>query len=132
MEPAMSLNAADRHDLADGPGRLSALTGYGLFLLSIPSLALFAPVGAAVAWFSRADAAPLARAHLDEQIRLFVIAAMWAIALFALSVPAWILTIVLIGIPILWAIALAGFVVMIWFTAKSALGLLRLLGGAPP
>lgn len=128
----MTLNASDRHDLADGPGRIPALTGYGLYLMSIPSLALFAPIGAAIAWFSRADAAPLARAHLDEQLRLFVIAVIWGIALFALSVPAWILTIILIGIPLLWVIALAGFVVMIWFTAKSALGLLRLMGGEPP
>ncbi|MDZ4775284.1 MAG: hypothetical protein SGJ23_00690 [Alphaproteobacteria bacterium] len=128
----MTFNATDRHDLADSAGRVSALTGYGLYLLSIPSLALFAPVGAAVAWFSRADAAPLARAHLDAQLRLFAMAAIWALALFALSIPAWILTIVLIGIPLLWAIALAGFIVMIWFTAKSALGLLRLLGGEMP
>lgn len=127
----MTFNAADHQDLDDA-GRLPAAAGYGLYLLSIPSLAIFAPVGAAVAWFARANAGPLARAHLDEQLRLFLIAAIWAVALFALSIPAWLLTIVLIGIPLLWAIAMAGFVVMVWFTARSALGLLRLLGGHPP
>lgn len=128
----MSLHAANPHDLADNHGRTQAFAGYGLYLLSVPSLAIFAPVGAAIAWFTRNDAAPLARAHLDEQLRLFVIAAMWAVALFALSIPAWLLTIILIGIPLLWAIALAGFVVMVWFTAKSAIGLLKLLGGEMP
>lgn len=127
----MTFNAAERHDL-DDPGRLPALAGYGLYLLSIPSLAIFAPVGATVAWFARTDAGALARAHIDEQLRLFLIAAIWAVALFALSIPAWLLTIVLIGIPLLWAIALAGFIVMIWFTARSALGLMRLLGGRSP
>jgi uncharacterized membrane protein len=128
----MSLHATNPRDLADTQGRAPAFAGYGLFLLSIPSLAIFAPIGAAIAWFARADAAPLARAHLEEQLRLFVIAALWAVALFALSIPAWLLTIVLIGIPMLWAIALAGFVVMVWFTAKSAIGLLKLLGGEMP
>lgn len=128
----MTLHSTDRHDLTDSPGLVPAFAGYGLYLLSIPSLAIFAPVGAVIAWFARNDAAPLARAHLDEQLRLFVIAAMWTVALFALSIPAWLLTIILIGIPLLWAIALAGFVVMVWFTAKSAIGLLKLLGGEMP
>lgn len=128
----MTLHATNPHDLTENQGRMPALTGYGLYLLSIPSLAIFAPIGAAIAWFARADAAPLARAHLDEQLRLFVIAAIWAVGLFALSIPAWILTIILIGIPLLWMIALAGFVVMVWFTARSALGLMRLMGGQPP
>lgn len=108
------------------------MVGYGLYLLSIPSLAVFAPVGAAIAFLNRGEAGTLARAHMDEQLRLFVIAAIWAVALFALSIPAWILTLVLIGIPMLWLIALAGFVVMIWFTVRSALGFLRLLNGEAP
>lgn len=112
-------------------GRSAAIAGWVLYLLSIPSLAIFAPVGAAVAYFSRGDAVGIVRSHLDAQLRLFLIAFGWGVALFLASIPAWMLTIVLIGFPLLWAIALIGFGVMIWFTAKSLLNLLRLIDGQP-
>lgn len=126
----MSITSSHRHDVS--PGRTNAMLGYGLYLLSIPSLAVFAPIGAGIAFLSRGEAGTLARAHMDEQLRLFVIAAAWAVALFALSIPAWLLSLVLIGIPLLFMIAIAGFVVMIWFTVRSALGFLRLLNGEAP
>jgi uncharacterized membrane protein len=121
-------------DLAQGgreEGRPAAIAGWVLYLLSIPSLAIFAPIGAAVAYFSRGDAVGIVRSHLDAQLRLFLIAFIWGVALFLVSIPAWMLTIVLIGFPLLWAIAIAGFGVMIWFTVKSLLNLLRLFDGQP-
>jgi uncharacterized membrane protein len=115
-----------------GAGQLPAILGYSFYLLSIPSLALFAPVGAVIAVFSRSEAGTLARAHMDEQLRLFIVAAIWGLALFALLIPAWMLTLILIGIPLLWLIWAAGFVVMVWFTFRSGLGLLRLINHEAP
>ncbi len=111
--------------------RPAAMGAYILYLLSIPSFAIFAPIGAAVAWLNRNEATGLMRSHFDEQIRLFSIAFAWGVGLFLLSIPAMVLTIILIGFPLLWAIAVAGFIVMIWFTVKSLLGFLRLLNGEP-
>lgn len=111
--------------------RPAAMAAWVLYLLSIPSLALFAPVGAAVAYFSRRDAGGIVRSHLDAQVRLFLIACIWGVALFLLSIPAMVLTVVLIGFPLLWLIGLVGFGVMIWFTVKSLLNLLRLIDGQP-
>lgn len=111
-------------------GRLPGLVAWGLYILSIPSLAVLAPVGALVAWFNR-DADPVVRTHVRSQLRLFAIAVVWGVALFLLSIPATLLTLVLIGFPLLWLIWLAGFLVMVWFTVKSVLGLLRLLDGRP-
>ena len=116
----------------DTERRPAAMAAYVLYLLSIPSFAIFAPVGAAVAWMNRNAATGLVRAHFEAQIRLFVVALVWGVALFLLSIPATVLTLVLIGFPLLWAIGLAGFAVMIWFTVKSLLGFLRLLDGQPP
>ena len=112
--------------------RPAAMAAYVLYLLSIPSLAIFAPIGAVVAWLNRDEATGLLRTHFDAQIRLFSIAFAWGVALFLLSIPATVLTLALIGFPILWAIGVAGFVVMIWFTVKSLFGFLRLLDGQPP
>jgi uncharacterized membrane protein len=113
-------------------GRPAALAVYALYLLSIPSLALFAPVGVVLAWLNRDAASDLMRAHFRAQVRLFAIAFLWGVALFILSIPAWALTVVLIGFPLLWLIGLAGLGVMIWFTVKSLLGLLRLMDGRMP
>jgi len=119
-------------DLAhDESYRPAAMAGWILYLLSIPSLAIFAPVGAAIAYFNRSEAVGVVRSHIDAQLRLFLIACVWGVGLFLLSIPAWMLTIVLIGFPLLWLIALAGFGVMIWFTVKSLLNLLRLMDGQP-
>lgn len=118
--------------LNDTDRRTGALAAYVLYLLSIPSFAILAPLGAAVAWFGRSEAHGLVRAHFDAQLRLFCVAFVWGVALFLLSIPAWALTIVLIGFPLLGAIALAGFIVMVWFTLRSFFGLLRLLDGQLP
>lgn len=107
-------------------GKTAAIAVYVLYLLSIPSLAIFAPLGAALAYLSLRDAAPLAQVHLNEQIRIFWIAFAWGVGLAVISIPAWALTLVLIGFPMLWLIGAAAFAVMVWFTWRSAVGLVRL------
>jgi uncharacterized membrane protein len=105
---------------------------YILYLLSIPSAAVFALIGVIVAYATRSTAVGLARAHLDEQIRLWWIAVMWGVGLFIASMIAWALTVVLIGFPILWIIGLLYFIVLVWFTVKSLLGFIALLDGRAP
>jgi uncharacterized membrane protein len=113
------------------PGRGAAFAVYVLYLLSIPSAALFALVGVIVALASRDGAGPVARSHLDDQIRVWMIAFWWGVFLVIASIIGGLLTIVLIGFPILWLTGLIGLGVMVWFTIKSALGLLALLDGRP-
>lgn len=127
-ETAQSLGS----DYRSEDGRVSALAVWGLYLLSIPSFAVFALVGVIVAYVQRDAAGPIASRHFDAQIRLFWIAFLWGAALFVASIAAWVLTVVLIGFPILWLLGLAGFIVMIWFTVKSLFGLVRLLDGRTP
>ena len=113
------------------PGRGAAFLVYVLYLLSIPSAAIFALIGVIVALSSRDGASPLARSHLDDQIRIWMIAFWWGVFLVVATIIGAILTFVLIGFPILWIAGGLGFLVMIWFTIKSALGLLALMDGRP-
>jgi uncharacterized membrane protein len=112
-------------------GRLSAIIVYALFLLSIPSAAILALVGVILALAARDGAGPLARSHLDDQIRIWFIAFWWAVGLAVLAVIGWVLTVVLVGFIILWVAGILGLCVMIWFTLKSFLGLLALLDDRP-
>jgi uncharacterized membrane protein len=112
-------------------GRGAALLVYGLYLLSIPSAAIFALIGVIVALSSRDGASPLARSHLDDQIRIWMIAFWWGVFLLVITILGVILSVVLIGFPILWIAGGLGFLVMVWFTIKSALGLLTLMDGRP-
>lgn len=112
-------------------GRLSAIIVYALYLLSIPSAAIFALVGVIVALSARDGAGPLARSHLEDQVRVWFIAFWWAIGIALLGVLGAVLSVVLIGFPILWLCGILGFCVMVWFTVKSLLGLLALLDGRP-
>ncbi|QGZ93973.1 putative membrane protein [Terricaulis silvestris] len=104
---------------------------YVLYLLSIPSFALFALVGVIVALAGRDGAGPLARSHLDDQVRVWFVAFWWAIGLAVIALVGWITVFIGIGILILWLVAIVGFIVMVWFTVKSFLGLLALLDGRP-
>jgi uncharacterized membrane protein len=113
------------------PGRATAFVVYVLYLLSIPSLALFALIGVIIALVGRDGAGPIARSHMNDQIRVWFVAFWWAVGLALLAVIGVVLTIVLIGIPILWLVGIAGFVVMLWFTIKSLLGLLALIDNRP-
>jgi uncharacterized membrane protein len=109
------------------PGRSAALLVYGLYLLSIPSFAIFALLGVIVALASRDGASPFARSHLDDQIRIWFVAFWWAIGLALLALVGWLTVVILIGIPLLWLAGLGGLILMLWFTVKSVLGLLALL-----
>jgi uncharacterized membrane protein len=113
------------------PGRAAAIIVYVLYLLSIPSAAVLALIGVILALVSRDGASPLARSHLDDQIRIWFIAFWWAVGLALAGIIGAVLTIVLIGFPILWIVGLVGLGVMIWFTIKSLLGLLALLDDRP-
>lgn len=113
------------------PGRSTAFIVYVLYLLSIPSFAVFALVGVIIALVGRAEAGPLARSHLDDQVRIWFIAFWWGVGIALLALVGAILTVVLIGFPILWLVGIVCFVVMLWFTIKSLLGLLALLDNRP-
>jgi len=113
------------------PGRGAAFLVYGLYLFSIPSAAVFALIGVIVALSSRDGAGPLARSHLDDQIRIWMIAFWWGVFLVIAAIVGALLAVILIGFPILWLVGVLGFLVMVWFTIKSALGLLALLDGRP-
>jgi len=110
-------------------GRSTALVVYALYLLSIPSAAVFALVGVIVAYIGRDGAGPLARAHLDHQIRIWWTAFWWTVGTLILGGIGLVLSIILIGIPIMWLAGLIALIVYIWFTVKALLGLLALLDG---
>jgi uncharacterized membrane protein len=117
---------------SDSAGRGSAMLVYVLYLLSIPSAAIFALIGVIVSLSSLEGAAPLARAHLQNQVHVWMVAFWWWVVLLIVGVIGALLTIVLIGFPLLWLVGVTGFVVMLWFTIKSALGLLALLDNRAP
>lgn len=104
---------------------------YGLYVLSIPSLAVFALIGVILAIMARDEAGPLARSHLNDQIRVWIVAFWWALGLGLLWLVGLITSIILIGIPIMWLAALGAFIVGVWFTIKSILGFLALMDGRP-
>lgn len=114
------------------PGRSAAFIVYALYLLSIPSLAVFALIGVIVALVSRDGSGPLARAHLDDQVRFWFVAFWWAIVIAIATLVGWVLTVILVGFPILGLAWVAALIVGIWFTVKSLLGLLKLLDNRPP
>ncbi|HET9231623.1 MAG TPA: hypothetical protein VFO00_10075 [Vitreimonas sp.] len=113
------------------PGRATAFAVYVLYLLSIPSLAIFALVGVIVALTGRDGAGPIARSHLDFQINIWMTAFWVTIGLALLAVIGAVLTIILIGFPILWIVGLLALALMIWFTVMSLLGLLALIDNRP-
>jgi uncharacterized membrane protein len=112
-------------------GRGSAMIVYVLYLLSIPSFALFALLGVIVALAARDGAGPLARSHLDDQVRVWFTAFWWAIGIALITLVGWLLTVVLVGFPILLIAGLLSLILFIWFTVKSFFGLLALLDGRP-
>lgn len=113
-------------------GKVAAVIGWAMFILSIPSAWILVLVGLVVAYAGRSSATGLARAHIDAQIALFWSVFLWgAIAIVGVlvSIPLMVvgigfLTIILFGI--MW------FLISVWFTVKSVLGLLNLLGDRAP
>lgn len=118
--------------LDNDSGRLSAMAVYVLYLLSIPSAALLALVGVIVAYATRDGASPLARAHLDEAIRIWWVAVWWAVAGAVIFAIGMLLTVILIGFVIMWIGGIVAFIGFIWFTVKSLLALLKLLDSRAP
>lgn len=112
-------------------GRSSAFIVYLLYLLSIPSAAVFALFGVIVALAAKDGASPLARSHLDYQIRTWFTAFWWTIGLAVLAVVGWITTIIGIGFILLWLAGLGALVLYIWFTVVSLFGFLALLDNRP-
>lgn len=112
-------------------GRSAALLVYGLYLLSIPSFAIFALLGVIVALASKDGASPVARSHLDYQVRIWFTAFWWTIGLAILAVIGWITAIILVGFVLIWIAGLGALILYIWFTVVSALGLLALLDNRP-
>ena len=112
-------------------GRGAAFVAYVLYLVSIPSAGILALVGVILAYAARDAAQGAARAHIENQIRIWWIAVWWAVAIWIATGVGMLLTVVLIGFPIILLAALASLVVMIWFTFTSALGLIALLDGRP-
>ena len=110
-------------------GRAAAFVAYVLYLMSIPSAGILALVGLIVAYVGRADAAGVARSHIDDQIRTWWTAFWWAVGVWVLYVVGAALSVVLIGIPILVLAWVASLVVAIWFTLKGVFGLIALLDG---
>ena len=110
-------------------GRATAFVVYVLYLLSIPSFALFALAGVILAWVARERAIGLGRAHLENQIHIWWIAFLWGAGILVLTIVGWLLAAVLVGFPLIWLAWAVGFLVMLWFTVKSALGLIALLEG---
>ncbi len=113
------------------PGRSSAFLVYVLYLLSIPSAAIFALLGVIIALAARDGASPFARSHLDDQIRIWFIAFWWTIGLALLALVGWLTIVILIGVVLLWIAGLGSLILFLWFTVKSLLGLLALIDNRP-
>ncbi|HYD28959.1 hypothetical protein [Brevundimonas sp.] len=115
-----------------GDGKVAALVGWGLFILSIPSAWVLVLVGLVVAYAARGSAEGLARQHLDAQIQLFWSVFMWgAVAIIGVivSVP---LMVVGIGFITIIVFGLAWFLISVWFTVKSIFGLIALVSDRAP
>ena len=113
-------------------GKAPAIIAWALYILSIPSANLLVIVGLIVAYAARKSSTGVARAHLDEQIRLFWSVFWWTVALWigiAISIP---LAVVIVGIFTGAICALALLLLHIWFTVKSVIGLIALVGDRAP
>lgn len=113
-------------------GKVAALIGWGLYILSIPSANVLVLVGLVVAYAGRGSASGLPLAHLDAQIRLFWSVFWWTIACWAAIAVSALASVILIGIPFLFFFLLVWFLISVWFTVKSVFGLINLLGDRAP
>lgn len=110
-------------------GKPAALIAWGLYILSIPSANILVLVGLIVAYAGRGSANGLARAHIDEQIRLFWSVVWWTVGLWVLAIISFI-TVILIPVGLICLLGL--FILHLWFTIKSILGLLNLMSDRNP
>jgi uncharacterized membrane protein len=110
-------------------GKPAALIAWGLYILSIPSANILVLVGLLVAYAARDSSTGLARAHIDEQIRLFWSVVWWTVGLWVLMVVSFI-TVILIPVGLVCLLGL--FILSLWFTIKSILGLVNLMSDRVP
>lgn len=113
-------------------GKVAALIGWALYILSIPSANLLVLVGLVVAYAGRSSARGLALEHLEAQIRLFWSVFWWTIACWIAIAISALASVILIGIPFLLFFLLVWFLISVWFTVKSVFGLINLLGDRAP
>lgn len=115
-----------------GDSKVGAVVAWCLYILSIPSANLLVLVGLVVAYAMRGSATGVARAHFDEQIRLFWSVFWWSVAAIAgilVSIPLMVVGIGFITLPLC---GLAWLVLHIWFTVKSIIGLVALADDRAP
>ena len=113
-------------------GKVAAVLGWSLYILSIPSANVLVLVGLVVAYAGRGSATGLALEHLNAQIRLFWSVFWWTIACWIAIAVSALASVILIGIPFLLVFGLLWFLISIWFTVKSIFGLISLLGDRAP
>ena len=110
-------------------GKPAALIAWGLYILSIPSANILVLVGVLVAYAGRRSATGVARAHIEEQLRLFWSVVWWTVGLWILAIVSFV-TIILFPVGLLCLLGL--FILHLWFTIKSILGLLNLMSDRNP
>ncbi len=112
-------------------GKPAAMVAWGLYILSIPSAALLAPVGLIVAYAARGSAVGIPRQHLDAAIKLFWSVFWWTLIVGALIVVSALLSWLIL--PIVLIFVLCGVLILlgVWFTVKSVLGVLNLMADRP-
>ena len=113
-------------------GKAPAIIAWALYILSIPSANLLVIVGLIVAYAARKSSTGVARAHLDEQIRLFWSVFIWTIACWIAIAVSVLASVILIGIPFLIIFGILWFLITVWFTVKSIFGLINLLADRAP
>lgn len=125
------MDTANLSPARNDEGRVAAIAGWVLYLLSIPSANILVIVGLLVAYASRGTATGLPLQHINEQIRLFWSIFWWSVALWIAIGVSFLLTFILIGLPFLLLFSFLLLLVSIWFTVKSAIALINLLGDRP-
>jgi uncharacterized membrane protein len=88
-------------------------------------------IGLIMAYVLRGSAGPANASHYTYQIRTFWTALVAGLICGAVMLVGFILSFILIGIPILWAGGAACFIVWLWAMIRSIVGLVRLSQGAP-
>jgi uncharacterized membrane protein len=88
-------------------------------------------IGLIMAYALRGSAGPANASHYTYQIRTFWTALAVGLICAGIMLVGFILSFILIGIPILWAGGVACLMVWLWAMIRSIIGLVRLSQGAP-
>lgn len=116
----------------EAEGKPAAFIAWGLYILSIPSVALLAPIGLLVAYAARGSATGLPRQHLDAAIRLFWSVFWWTAVVGVLIIISVLLSWLILPIVLIFILWGVLFLLGVWFTIKSVLSLINLLQGRAP